>query len=109
VAFSELNTWYYTDAPHEMRPRLDAARRTSDFAEVVGGLSTETALYEARRCLSCGNCIGCDNCIAVCPDNAVVRIEGAHGYAIDLDYCKGCGLCAQECPCGAIAMEPEQP
>jgi Pyruvate/2-oxoacid:ferredoxin oxidoreductase delta subunit len=23
------------------------------------------------------------------------------------DYCKGCGLCAQECPCGAIAMVPE--
>jgi Pyruvate/2-oxoacid:ferredoxin oxidoreductase delta subunit len=22
--------------------------------------------------------------------------------------CKGCGLCAAECPCGAIEMEPEQ-
>jgi Pyruvate/2-oxoacid:ferredoxin oxidoreductase delta subunit len=28
-------------------------------------------------------------------------------YAYDLDYCKGCGICAEECPCGAIAMEPE--
>ena len=29
-------------------------------------------------------------------------------YAFDLDYCKGCGLCAAECPCGAIEMVPEE-
>ncbi len=23
-------------------------------------------------------------------------------------YCKGCGICAAECPCGAIVMEPEK-
>jgi Pyruvate/2-oxoacid:ferredoxin oxidoreductase delta subunit len=28
-------------------------------------------------------------------------------YAVDLDYCKGCGVCAQEYPCGAIEMQPE--
>ena len=28
-------------------------------------------------------------------------------YAIDYDYCKGCGICAAECPCGAIAMVDE--
>jgi Pyruvate/2-oxoacid:ferredoxin oxidoreductase delta subunit len=39
----------------------------------------------------------------------VLKIEpgAAYGYAIDLDYCKGCGLCAQECPAGAIAMIAE--
>jgi Pyruvate/2-oxoacid:ferredoxin oxidoreductase delta subunit len=31
----------------------------------------------------------------------------ATDYAIDLDYCKGCGICVSECPCGAIEMEPE--
>jgi len=31
----------------------------------------------------------------------------AQAFAVDVDYCKGCGLCAQECPCGAVAMEPE--
>ena len=107
IPFGNLNSWYYSDAPHAMRPRLDAARRVADFGEVVGGLDADTALYEARRCMSCGNCFGCDNCYGVCPDNAVVKIDGAHGYAIDYDYCKGCGLCATECPCGAIHMEPE--
>jgi NADPH-dependent glutamate synthase beta subunit-like oxidoreductase len=105
--FENLNTWYYSDAPETVRPRLDAARRVSDFEEVVGGLDADTALYEARRCLSCGNCFGCDNCYGVCPDNAVLKIDGAHGYAFDYDYCKGCGLCVAECPCGAITMEPE--
>jgi Pyruvate/2-oxoacid:ferredoxin oxidoreductase delta subunit len=107
ATFERLNTWYYSDAPHAVRPRLEAARRTSEFTEVVGGLDPETALYEARRCLSCGNCFGCDNCYGVCPDNAVLKIDGAHGYAIDYDYCKGCGLSAVECPCGAIDMQPE--
>jgi len=107
ITISKLNSWYYSDAPHAMRPRLDSARRVADFGEVVGGLDADTALYEARRCMSCGNCFGCDNCFGVCPDNAVVKIDGAHGYAIDYDYCKGCGICVEECPCGAIVMEPE--
>jgi NADPH-dependent glutamate synthase beta subunit-like oxidoreductase len=107
ITVDELNPWYYSEAPHAVRPRLEAARRTADFSEVVGGLSADTALYEARRCMSCGNCFGCDNYLGVCPDNAVITIEGAHGYAFDYDYCKGCGLCAEECPCGAIVMQPE--
>jgi len=102
-----LNTWYYSDAPKTVRPRLDAARRTSTFDEVVGGLDETTAVFEARRCLSCGNCFGCDNCFGVCPDNAVLKVDVGHGYRFDYDYCKGCGLCVQECPCGAIDMVPE--
>ncbi len=32
---------------------------------------------------------------------------GSYAYEIDLDYCKGCGICVKECPCGAIEMVPE--
>jgi NADPH-dependent glutamate synthase beta subunit-like oxidoreductase len=108
--FEGLNTWYYADAPKTVRPQLELARRQSTFDEVTGGLDAATALFEARRCLSCGNCFACDNCYGVCPDNAVLKLEpgGAYAYAIDLDYCKGCGLCAAECPAGAIAMVPER-
>ncbi|MEN6442107.1 MAG: 4Fe-4S binding protein, partial [Syntrophobacter sp.] len=28
---------------------------------------------------------------------------------IDLDYCKGCGICAEECPAKAIHMVDEHP
>jgi 2-oxoacid:acceptor oxidoreductase delta subunit (pyruvate/2-ketoisovalerate family) len=53
--------------------------------------------------MSCGNCFGCDNCYGMCPDNAIVKL-GAGKFQINLEYCKGCGICAQECPCGAIEM-----
>ena len=74
-----------------------------------GGLDESTALFEARRCLSCGSCFACDNCYGVCPDNAVIKLDppGPYRYEIDLDYCKGCGICAAECPAGAIEMVPE--
>ena len=107
--FSSLNTWYYADAPRTHRPLLDKVRRQSTFDEVVQGLDAETAVFEARRCLSCGNCFSCDNCYSVCPDNAVLKIgRPGEKYVIDLDYCKGCGLCVSECPSGAIHMQPEE-
>ncbi|GAB3430832.1 NAD(P)-binding protein [Flindersiella endophytica] len=108
AAFEGLNTWYYSDAPATVRPQLEAARRITTFDEVVGGLDEANALFEARRCLSCGNCFECDNCYGVCPDNAVIKLGDGERYTIDLDYCKGCGICVAECPCGAIVMEPEE-
>jgi NADPH-dependent glutamate synthase beta subunit-like oxidoreductase/Pyruvate/2-oxoacid:ferredoxin oxidoreductase delta subunit len=105
--FDKLNTWYYSDAPRTVSPQLEVIRRQSNFDEVTSGLDEGNALFEARRCLSCGNCFGCDNCYGVCPDNAVLKVEEADGYAFDLDYCKGCGICVAECPCGAIEMVPE--
>ncbi len=162
AAWDSLNTWYYSDAPVTLRPKLDMVRRQSTFDEVVLGLDEDNALFEARRCLSCGNCFECDNCYGVCPDNAVVKLaprranttrfhrpddapgcvlalniapamssssalpddapgslatsrylrDGALGpgmrYEFDYDYCKGCGICASECPCGAIVMVLEE-
>ncbi len=103
-----LNAWYYEDAPATVRPMLEAARRVESFAEVRGGLDETNALYEARRCLSCGNCFECDNCYGVCPDNAVIKLGPGARFRFDYDFCKGCGLCAAECPCGAIDMVAEE-
>ncbi len=106
--FEDMHPWYYTDAPKTVRPQLELARRSSTFDEVQHGLTEENAIFEARRCLSCGNCMECDNCYGVCPDNAVVKLGPGKGYEFNYDYCKGCGVCAQECPCGHIKMVPEK-
>ena len=108
ASFDKLNTWYYSDAPKTVRPMLDLLRRQSTFDEVVQGLDESNALFEARRCLSCGNCFECDNCYGVCPDNAVIKLGPGKRFKFNYDYCKGCGLCAAECPCGAIKMAPEE-
>ena len=108
ASFDKLNTWYYSDAPKTVRPMLDIIRRQSTFEEVQGGLDETNALFEARRCLSCGNCFECDNCYGVCPDNAVIKHGPGKGFDFKLDYCKGCGICVAECPCGAIKMVPEE-
>ena len=107
ATLGRMNTWYYADAPKQVRQRIEGARRASTFDEVVQGLDEESAVFEARRCMSCGNCFGCDNCFGVCPDNAITKLKPGE-YEFKYDYCKGCGLCAEECPCGAISMIPEE-
>ncbi len=107
ATFENLNTWYYDDAPRRLQGQLSLLRRQSGFEEVQEGLNEENALFEARRCLSCGNCFECDNCYGICPDNAVIKLGPGKRFRFNLDYCKGCGMCAAECPCGAIRMTPE--
>jgi NADPH-dependent glutamate synthase beta subunit-like oxidoreductase len=107
ATFNMLHPWYFSDAHKTVRPVLDIIRRQSTFEEVVGGLDESNALFEARRCMSCGNCFECDNCYGVCPDNAVIKLGPGKRFKYNFDYCKGCGVCASECPCGAIKMVPE--
>ena len=107
VTFDMLNAWYYSDAPRSVRPMLDVVRRKTGFAEVVGDLDEDNASFEARRCMSCGNCFECDNCYGVCPDNAITKLGPGKRFEFKYDYCKGCSICATECPCGAIKMVPE--
>ena len=107
AGFERLNTWYYSEAPQRVRPVLDIIRRQSTFEEVVQGLDESNAQFEARRCLSCGNCFECDNCYGVCPDNAVIKLGPGKRFRFNYDYCKGCGVCVAECPCGAIKMVAE--
>jgi 2-oxoacid:acceptor oxidoreductase delta subunit (pyruvate/2-ketoisovalerate family) len=108
AGFERLNSWYYTDADKTMQPALDVIRRQTTFDEIHGGLDETNALFEARRCLSCGNCFECDNCYGVCPDNAVIKLGPGNRFEFNYDFCKGCGLCAAECPCGAIDMVAER-
>ncbi|HCU94550.1 MAG TPA: glutamate synthase, partial [Actinobacteria bacterium] len=107
AAFDLLHPWYFTDADRRSQPERAPAERVSDFTEVVGGLTPEQAVYEASRCLSCGNCFECDGCLGACPENAVIKLGPGHRYRFDYDRCTGCGTCYEQCPVHAIEMEAE--
>ncbi len=64
------------------RPQLQLARRITTFDKVTSGLDKTTALYEARKCPSCGNCFD------VGPDNAVIRLGSASGTRPSLTTAK---------------------
>ena len=53
-----------------------------------------------------GKCNQCKLCHWYCPDACITVTEA--GISIDFDYCKGCGICAVECPTQAIVMEREE-
>ena len=42
----------------------------------------------------------------ICPEVCITLIDGV--YHVDYDFCKGCGLCAEECPKDAITMKKEE-
>ncbi len=100
-----INTFYHPHAERAAARTLALGERLHGHAEVKGGFASEQALAEAARCFSCGRCTFCDNCFRFCPDMAVRHVPG--GYAIAAEYCKGCGLCVQECPTGSILMRDE--
>lgn len=54
-------------------------------------------------------CIDCHFCWVYCPDNSILRTEDGKvkGADIDLDHCKGCGVCAKVCPKDCIQMVSE--
>jgi len=51
-------------------------------------------------------CISCLLCWLYCPDSAFV-LEGTTIVGIDYDVCKGCELCVEVCPAGALEMVEE--
>ncbi|MGQ9734014.1 MAG: NAD(P)-binding protein [Candidatus Bipolaricaulia bacterium] len=106
VPFERINLDYFEPRPRLHGRTLAVPERVSNFKEVELGLSIEEGLAEAERCFSCGVCNQCDNCITYCPDVAISRHDDA--YEVDYDYCKGCGICAQECPRWVISLVEEE-
>ncbi len=107
VPFEELNTAYFEDKPRFEPESQPVDERIKSFDEVRGSYSEEELLAEARRCFSCGSCPACDNCFIFCPDAAITHVKGDPFklYIVDTEYCKGCGICAAECPRACIVMK----
>lgn len=113
VAFEEIKLRYFDHLPREEPPERPPQERVRDEQEIEGSLDPVRVAAEISRCFSCGNCLACDNCWTFCPDLAVLKTrevtsDGSH-YVIDYEFCKGCGICAHECPPAFILMEDEPP
>lgn len=52
-------------------------------------------------------CKQCLFCWVFCPDSSII-VEDGEMTGIDYDHCKGCGICVNECPFGALEMEEEK-
>lgn len=92
-------------------PMARGEERARDFRQVELGFSQVEGLAEAARCLRCesGVCVGCTFCARTCPDYAieVERIDDpgereVTRYDLDISKCCFCGLCAEQCPTGAL-------
>jgi pyruvate ferredoxin oxidoreductase delta subunit len=91
-----------SDCGHEISmatPSVGEAGKTGAWR------SERPVLVAPEACLAVkAGKITCQLCWVYCPDACVTRSVGP---AIDLTYCKGCGICAAVCPAKAIEMQPE--
>jgi pyruvate ferredoxin oxidoreductase delta subunit len=71
-----------------------SARKTGDWR-------TERPILDKQKCTKCALCW------LDCPDAAIKPTEEGY-YEADLNYCKGCGICANICPVDAITMIEEE-
>jgi 2-oxoisovalerate ferredoxin oxidoreductase delta subunit len=54
-------------------------------------------------------CVNCLACVIFCPEGAVRWKQDFENVEFNLEFCKGCGICANECPTKAITMKmPEK-
>ncbi len=75
-------------------------------------LLNKTGDWRSKRPIySSENCIQCMFCYVFCPDMAIM-VENGQMVGINYDYCKGCGICANECPgkkgVKALIMDEEE-
>jgi formate dehydrogenase (NADP+) beta subunit len=90
-------------------PIMSPEERVRHFKQAELGYDVETAICEARRCLTCAAgaqrieelCVNCLTCVRICPfDVPIVNEDGT--VTIRNEQCQACGLCLSICPCYAI-------
>jgi NADPH-dependent glutamate synthase beta subunit-like oxidoreductase len=107
IGHTELRLDYYEPAPRNEEVEISVEEAIAGFQEIKKAISTEQALAEAGRCMSCGLCNACDQCRVYCPQQAVSRsYKRPKGQTMFTDYtrCTGCHVCFEACPTGYIQM-----
>jgi pyruvate ferredoxin oxidoreductase delta subunit len=66
----------------------------------TGSWRSQRPVWNNQKCIKCGICY------VFCPEGCVQQGEDGF-FMADMDYCKGCGICAHECWPRAIAMVEE--
>ena len=76
---------------------LGAVSIRSSLEYHTGDWGVEAPRIDHQRCTKC------TLCHYYCPEGAIEMREDGYTEP-NLDYCKGCGICAKECPVQCIEM-----
>lgn len=88
---------------HEMEKGGVIPQAGNAVEYLTGGWRNERPIKDNETC------IDCFFCWVYCPDSSIERTADGKvkGGGIDLDHCKGCGICAKVCPKSCITMISE--
>jgi len=86
------------DIPDSVAQGAAAAMRAVALMD-KGWVELEPTVAEVEAAL----CSGCGDCIAICPSQAIERVDG-HAE-VNVTLCKGCGACVAACRPKAITLK----
>ena len=81
----------------DANPGLMILKPGSSRSYLTGGWRAQKPIWDNTKCIKCGVCY------LFCPE-ACINEDAEGFFTADLNYCKGCGICAKECKPGAISM-----
>jgi pyruvate ferredoxin oxidoreductase delta subunit len=93
---STMDEWTSDEFPRGAT--IPVGGNSADY--VTGGWRSERPVRDDSACTQCLLCW------VFCPDTSVM-VADEKVYDFDLNHCKGCGICAHECPPKCIEMVPE--
>jgi pyruvate ferredoxin oxidoreductase delta subunit len=75
--------------------------QTENEGMITGNWRTRRPILDKEKCTDC------QICWISCPDSCVNLSNNNSSLTFNLKYCKGCGICNEVCPVGAISLVPE--
>jgi 2-oxoacid:acceptor oxidoreductase delta subunit (pyruvate/2-ketoisovalerate family) len=91
---SQEKTW------KEIAPAGVCSKSSTGF--LTGDWKTNMPVRDPAKCTRCLQCV------LFCPDGAILWHPEKGDISFDYNYCKGCGICANQCPTSAITMKLAQ-